>query len=295
MASDVALGRHPGQGEAGRGHVGGTERWLSLIAGGALVSFGLRRPAPGNLLLMATGGYLIYRGATGRCPISARFGLPTATESVGQAAPTIAGPITIEESLTIDRPAAELYQFWRDVENLPRVMSHLKSVTSRNDHDSRWVAKAPLGQSVEWDAHITQDQPNQLIAWRAADHADVDNCGWVRFTPAPDGRSTEVRVWLEYTPPGGPLGATVAKLFGEEPSQQIEDDLLRFKRMVETGEIAMTAAQTSSRAETGSRGAEEDDQDIVVEASEASFPASDPPSWVSSKRDTPTTANDSSL
>jgi uncharacterized membrane protein len=140
-------------------------------------------------------------------------------------------------TITVNRPAQEVYRYWRDFENLPRFMSHLESVRITGERRSHWVAKAPGGTNVEWDAEITEDVPNKLIAWRSLEGADVENSGVVRFEEAPGGRGTEVRVEMVYNPPGGLVGAGIARLFGEEPGQQIKGDLRRFKQVLETGEV----------------------------------------------------------
>jgi uncharacterized membrane protein len=129
-----------------------------------------------------------------------------------------------------------VYSFWRNFENFPRFMSHLESVQASGDR-SRWRAKAPFGGTVEWEAEIVVDRPNEEIAWRSLKGALVPNQGSVRFTPAPGGRGTEVRVELQYEPPAGVVGAAIAKFFGEEPKQQIQGDLRRFKQMMEPGEV----------------------------------------------------------
>jgi uncharacterized membrane protein len=116
-------------------------------------------------------------------------------------------------------------------------MQHLESVREIGEGRSHWVAKAPAGSTVEWNAEITAERPNELIAWRSLEGADVDNSGSIRFEPAPGGRGTIVRAEVEYTPPGGIIGAALAKLFGEEPGQQVEADLRRFKQVMETGEV----------------------------------------------------------
>jgi uncharacterized membrane protein len=117
-------------------------------------------------------------------------------------------------------------------------MEHVESVRTSGNGRSHWVATAPAGTKVEWDAEITDDVAGQLIAWRSLPGSGVDNAGRVRFAPAPRGQGTEVHVELDYEPPAGAVGAFVAKLFGEEPNQQLADDLRRFKQIVETGEIA---------------------------------------------------------
>jgi uncharacterized membrane protein len=138
---------------------------------------------------------------------------------------------------TIRRPRSEVYAFWRRLENLPRFMAHLDEVEQIDARHSRWRATAPFGRTVSWDAEITQDIPETRIAWRSAGDAAVRNHGTVTFTSAPDGVSTEVRVRIVYDLPGGRLGAAVARFFGEEPHQQVDDDLRRLKQALETGDV----------------------------------------------------------
>ena len=143
----------------------------------------------------------------------------------------------VHGAVTINRSIEEAYRFWHDVETLPRVMYHLQAVRMTGVRPSPGTAKAPAGRSVEWDAEIIEDRPNQLIRWRSTEGATVPNSGCVRFMRAAGGHGTEVRVELEYSVPGGKLGAMVAKVFGENPQQQVCDDLRRFKQVIETGEI----------------------------------------------------------
>jgi uncharacterized membrane protein len=140
-------------------------------------------------------------------------------------------------AVTVKRPVEEVYRYWRDFTNLPSFMIHLASVQPTDNGRSRWTANAPAGRTVEWDAEVVEDKPNQRIAWRSLPGSQVSNAGSVWFTPAPGGGGTEVRVELAYDPPGGALGKVVAKLFGEEPQQQITDDLRRLKQVLETGEV----------------------------------------------------------
>jgi uncharacterized membrane protein len=142
----------------------------------------------------------------------------------------------------VNRPPDEVYTFWRNFQDLPRFMRHLESVEDLGDGRSHWVAKGPAGMTVEWDATIIADVPGETITWRSLENSDVDNAGAVRFERAPGGRGTIVRVNLEYNPIGGVIGATVAKLFGEEPSQQLDDDLRRFKQVLEVGEVVISEA-----------------------------------------------------
>ena len=150
--------------------------------------------------------------------------------------------IHVRKSVTVGRSPEEVYSFWHDFENLPRFMRHLESVKVTGEHRSHWKAKAPAGQSVEWDAVTTRDVPNELIAWRSEGDADVYNEGAVRFRPAPGNRGTEVHVELVYEPPGGIITSKLAKLFREEPGQQVKDDLLHLKQVMEVGEVVLSDA-----------------------------------------------------
>jgi uncharacterized membrane protein len=190
------------------------------------------------------GGALIYRGATGYCPMYGAAGISTAHEGV-DTREALGGRrgINVEKAVTIDKPVEELYRFWRNFENLPRFMSHVESVKPLDGNRSHWVVKGPAGSRVEWDAEIINEVPNKVIAWKTLRGADVISAGSVNFDPQPDGRGTSVRVRLQYEPPAGKLGAAVAWLFGEEPAQQITEDLRRLKQLLEAREVPTTEGQ----------------------------------------------------
>jgi uncharacterized membrane protein len=169
------------------------------------------------------------------------------------------GDVRVTKTIIVNRSPEEVYRFWRDLANLPTFMKHLESVQVTGDNRSHWKATGPGGKTVEWDAEIVEDQPNTRIAWRSLEGSDIDNSGSVQFERAPGGRGTLVRVELRYTPPGGVVSATLAKLFGEEPGQQVDDDLRAFKQVLETGEVVksdasihrgMHVAQPPSREES---------------------------------------------
>lgn len=155
------------------------------------------------------------------------------------------GDIYVETAIAINKSPRECYDFWRNLNNLPRFMEHLENVQVKDDKRSHWRAHAPLGRSIEWDAEITADQPGELLAWHSLPDADVENAGTVRFEPGYGGRGALLRVELQYRPPAGVAGAMLATLFNEEPSQQIADDLRRFKWLVESGEIPTTVGQSA--------------------------------------------------
>jgi uncharacterized membrane protein len=163
---------------------------------------------------------------------------------------TESGALAVEKCITVNKSPEECYNFWRNFDRFPEFMEHLEEVSKISDTRSHWKAKAPIGSSVEWDADIGADQPGELLAWHSVEGADVDNGGTVRFERAPGGRGTIVRVEMQYKPPGGKAGALVAKLFGENPVQQIDADLRRFKQLIETGEITTTEGQSSGPRST---------------------------------------------
>ncbi len=210
------------------------ERWASIVGGSAMVLMGLQQRSLRGILTAIAGGGLAYHGATADKSLQDKV-----VDATG-----INKAIRVEKTVTIDKSAEELYNYWHNFENLPNFMKHVKSVQVLDMRRSHWVANAPLGQTIEWDADIINDQPNQLIAWASEEGAQVDNSGFVRFSPAPGDRGTEVKVVMEYNVPGGMVTAAIAKLFGEEPEQQIGDELRRFKQLMETGEIATTEGQS---------------------------------------------------
>ena len=216
------------------------ERVLSVIGGGVLTLAGLKRKSVGGLAMALAGGDLLRRGITGHSYLFETIGIRTAP--VGQGWQTTSVPyelgIRVDRTITINRPRQEVFRFWRDLTNLPKFMTHVKSVSITGDNRSRWVVKAPAGRHVQWDATIHNEIENELIAWRTLPGADVDHAGSVRFKDAAGG-ATEVQIELQYNPPAGTLGAVFARLWGEEPTQQIEADLVKLKQVLETGELSV--------------------------------------------------------
>ena len=220
-------------------NVGRTERWISGIAGAALLAYGLRRRRRLRTVLLPLGLGLIRRAVTGSCEINRALGRNSAWNE-GRVSPVASlGPgegTMIEQAVIIGRPPEELFQFWRQLDNLPRFMDNLESVTVLDEHRSHWVAKGPMGTRVEWDAEVHNEIENELIAWRSLPGADVDQAGSVHFMPG-HGGTTEVRVVLRYAAPAGKVGEAIGHLLGEDPGQQIADDLRRFKQVMEAGEV----------------------------------------------------------
>lgn len=227
-------------------NVGELERLASAIAGGALTVYGLRQRSLGGLCLTLAGTALLHRGVTGHCNTYQAFGITTNDDKTAHGEAPVARDVHVEKAIAIDKTPEELFSFWRQFENLPRFMKHLESVTCSGLNRSHWIAKGPAGKDVEWDAEIYNEKPNEMIAWRSLEGADVVNAGSVRFTPL-GVRGTEVKVILNYNLPGGKISALFAKLFGSEPGQMIADDLRRLKQILETGEAATTEGQPSGR------------------------------------------------
>lgn len=220
-------------------NVGTAERAICVLSGSALIAYGISRRSWSGLALALSGAGLMARGATGFCPAYKGLHVSTAEEDNVDTR-----GIHVEEAITIDKSQEELYRFWRDFTNLPKFMDHLKSVIVTGDMTSTWTVKGPAGRTIQWNAMIINEKENELIAWRSLADADIPNAGSVRFKPAPAGRGTEVHVTIQYYPPGGVLGEAFAKLYGEEPSMQVADDLKRLKRYLETGEIVTTSGQS---------------------------------------------------
>jgi uncharacterized membrane protein len=205
---------------------------VMIVSGAALVALAAKQRSWRTLGAALAGAPLVYRGATGHWP---------APQALAQRASEAVATKPVETSLTVGRPAAELYAFWRDLENLPRFMKNLESVTSYGDGRSHWVARSPLKFKVEWDAEIVEEREGQLLSWRSLPGAQVHNAGTVFFEPATGGRGTVVRVNLEYRPAG--LGQALARVLRPLTEQEVREDLRRFKSLVEAGEVPTTQGQ----------------------------------------------------
>jgi len=231
-------------GNSGQGsgiNVGDTERVASVIGGGLLVLYGLTEKGLGSIALPLIGGMLAYRGLTGHCSVYSSLGVNTA-ENRGPATAIPAGHgYKVEETVTVDRPADDLYMMWRQLDRLPEFMQNVKQVQMLGHNRSRWVVNGPLGAPVEWEAEIINERPGELIAWKSAEGSVVSTAGSVHFTPSRSGHGTDVHVSMKYDPPGGKLGANLAWLMGASPEGQLRADLQRFKKMAESGEAAATA------------------------------------------------------
>lgn len=213
-------------------NVGPAERKASLAGGAALAVSGLKSLAKGRYLpgmaLMVAGGMFLYRGKTGHCDLYQAMGVDTVhTHNSG---------LRVEKAVTIGLPPQQVYEFWRNLEHLPQFMKHLDSVQITGERTSHWKATGPGGIKAEWDAEMMEDMPGQQISWHSVGSADVPNKGTVEFKQAPGNRGTEVKVTIDYYPPGGAAGRTAARVAHGLNAQQLEEDLKRLKQILEVGE-----------------------------------------------------------
>jgi uncharacterized membrane protein len=228
-------------------NIGTTGRVLSVLGGAALAYYGWsRKQSPLGKSLTTAGSYLVLRGASGYCAVNEALHVDTAH-------PKTEG-FEVTSSVTILKPRQEVYQFWRQLENLPRFMQYLEDVRQTGPRRSHWVAKVPKNiihkeklTTVEWDAEIVREEENSLIAWRSLPDSEVENSGEVRFTDAPANRGTVVQATISYHPPAGAAGKLAAKLLNPAFKELVKQDLRRFKRLLEAGEIPTIIGQPSGR------------------------------------------------
>lgn len=226
--------RSVGQGQI---NVDQTERILSALGGAALLAYAIqRRSATVGLIGGALGLGLLYRGVSGYSYAYHALQVSTAKDHVGKG-------VRVDAALTVNRPIEEVYDFWRNLENLPKFMRHIKAVQRNGSGQSHWIAEISPKLRLEWDAQILQDIPNELIAWRTVPGSTIDHGGAVRFKPATGNRGTEVHATIRYEPPGGMIGETVAGLFKTITQQQVKEDIRRFKSVMEAGEFPSTQGQ----------------------------------------------------
>jgi uncharacterized membrane protein len=208
---------------------------LSVLGGGGLAIYGWRR-APAAVIATSLGAALICRGLSGRSRLYRALGI----EHPARGGRRGGLGIKIDKIIVINESPQVLYAYWRDLRNLPYVISHLESVNVLGPTRSHWVAKTRAGGSVEWDAEIINEKVNELIAWRSTPTSPIQHAGSVRFTPTSEG-TTVVEVSLQYTPPGGELGAALAKILGTDPARHIEEGLQSFKASMERAKTAENA------------------------------------------------------
>jgi uncharacterized membrane protein len=212
------------------------ENWTALSGGALLLMFGATRRDRVGALAAVASAPLLYRGLTGEWPIANGRSDDTRTALAGDRG------LRVRESIRLEMPLEEVFRFWRRLDNLPRFMTYLESVSEdATTQRSHWVARGPGGARVEWDAEIINEVENQVLAWRSLPDSDIVTAGSVNFDRVRGGRATQITVNLQYAPPAGRGGAAIAWLFGRAPSQTIREDLRRLKQLLEAGEVARAA------------------------------------------------------
>ncbi len=229
-------------------NVGDVERWVSAIGGTLFVAQGLRSRSLPGVALALLGGGMIYRGVTGHCGTYKALNIDTSDKHRSDDSEQIHHGRLIKHVTVVDRPAQELYDFWRDVENSPKFMTNIRSVKKTGGKTSHWVSEGPFGKTFEWDSETINEDPGRMFAWKSLPGADVNNAGSVRFEPATGGRGTKVTLEVNYEPPAGMLGVAIAKLIGQDPDSMSKENLRHFKQLMEAGELATTEGQSSGRA-----------------------------------------------
>ena len=228
-------------------NVGQTERKVSLGVGAGLVGAGLLHGKLSGLLLAGVGVLVANRGLTGHCVTYEKLGVDTAAGDRTDPADYYEGGVKIEEAVTVNKPAQELYDYFRDLTNAPKFMPHVERVDVESGGiggRSHWVAKGPAGVTVEYDAETINDEPGRLISWQTLGGADVHHAGAARFVDAPGGRGTEVRLNIEYLPPAGfvgRFGSKLLRLIGQAPQNDVRQSLRNFKMLMEAGQITSNA------------------------------------------------------
>jgi uncharacterized membrane protein len=227
----------------GEVNVGKVERFASMFGGGFLAGAGVRRGGVGGAVLGLAGAILLHRGATGHCHVYGALGVDTATGGATPARQPGAtrtesetGGVRVEASIAINRMAEELYAYWRDFSHAPSFMDRIISVRVLDERLSHWAAEGPRGRTWEWDSEVTEEVPGRRIAWRTLPGSDLPNSGSVEFTPGRLGETT-VRYTLQFDPPGGVVGQAIASAFHQMPEKMVQDDLRRFKTLMEAGMI----------------------------------------------------------
>ncbi|HYR11490.1 MAG TPA: SRPBCC family protein [Longimicrobium sp.] len=225
----------------GEVNVGKLERFASMFGGGFLAGAGVKRGGLPGAVMGLAGAILLHRGATGHCHVYGALGVDTSSRETPPAhQPNVtrtdseAGGVRVEATITVNRMAEELYAYWRDFSHAPSFMDRIISVRVLDDGRSHWTAEGPRGRTWEWTSEVTDDVPGRRIAWRTLPGADLPNSGSVEFTPGRLGETT-VRHTLQFDPPGGVVGQAIASAFHQMPEKMVQDDLRRFKTLMEAG------------------------------------------------------------
>jgi len=227
-------------------NVGAAERLASMAMGGVLVTWAFRKRSPAMIAAGIVGADLIYRGASGHCRVYDALGVNTAAtnttgEQISSSAPEI------QRSITINRSPEELFTLWSNPENLGRIMAHFAEVTPEGGDVTRWKVRGPMSQMFEWTSRQTVEEPGSKLSWQSLPGGTIATRGNVAFRPGPEGKGTEVTIWVQFEPPLGAVGEALAKTLQTFPRAIAGQALRRFKSLAETGEIPTLDHNPSAR------------------------------------------------
>lgn len=224
-----------GLASTGKENIDQGERIISLIAGGWLLCKSIKNISKHPFLGLqgaAAGGLMLYRGATGVCPLYKQLGKDTTDPQA----------INITEDIVVNAPKEKVYAFWRELSNLPKFMKHLKSVEEVSDDVSLWTANTPGGLiDLNWNAEITREDEGSYLGWQSLEGSMVDNAGKVEFRDTLNGTGTELHIEIDYFPPAGSVGRGITTLFNGIFERMIREDIQRFKTYAEESDFKQYA------------------------------------------------------
>lgn len=248
-AEQVRPERPPDREREERVNVGPSGRLASVSLGGSLVGYGLRRRGTiRGKTAAAIGGYLVYRGVSGHCLAYSALEIDTASRHRLEPGASETA-VTAERSITVNAPAEELHEFWRDPERLSEIAGTYADVHRASEDSVRWTVHGPMSRTRSWKMRVVEERPGELLRWESAEAAKVPSEATVRFEPAPGDRGTEVSLRIRWDPPAGRLGAAVLERFGVVPSTVLATALRRCKSLAETGEVPTLEGNPSARGE----------------------------------------------
>jgi uncharacterized membrane protein len=206
-------------------NVGDKERMLSALAGSLLI-YATAKKHKVNTLLLLGGGYLLYRAVSGHCAVYDAVSERRRGEKGGE--------LKVRTHVVVNRPRAEVYAFWRQLENWPLFMRHLEHIDELDERTSAWRLKMPGGMGdIRWEARIVKDEKDTELSWHSVEGAVIRNTGKINFSDTP-GKGTRIDVMIAYSIPSGPIGERMAGLLTPTFRRRVEEDIHQFREYMGT-------------------------------------------------------------